>query len=113
MDEGMEKEPDITLIAEEEGGWDAGSFLTGLILGATVGAGVALLMAPSSGPRTRRRLRRRARHFRRNALDRWSDTRDRARDLFEERRADFRSRVARARARGHNGQHDEDEEDED
>jgi len=103
---GATPEPELALDLDTEHGWDAGSFLTGLILGATLGAGVALVMAPASGPRTRRRLRRKVRRLGREAAERWDDTRSRARDMLDERRAEFRSRVARARARSHNGDFD-------
>lgn len=46
----------------------AGSFLTGVILGALVGAGVALLYAPQTGEETRKQLKVKADEAKKKAL---------------------------------------------
>jgi gas vesicle protein len=74
-------------------GWHAGSFLTGLLVGAAVGAGVALLLAPASGEKTRRVLRRRAHSLRRDAAGGWVSAREEARRLLRQKKAALKDRI--------------------
>lgn len=64
-------------------GWDAGSFITGILVGALVGAGVALLLAPRSGAATRRRIRRRAVDIAHDAKSGLASARDQLREKKE------------------------------
>jgi gas vesicle protein len=77
----------------EGSGWDAGSFATGLLLGAAVGAGVALLLAPASGRKTRRRLRRGASDLIEDAGEGLASARDEARALLRDKKAALLDRL--------------------
>jgi gas vesicle protein len=53
----------------EDSDGNAGSLMSGILLGAVIGAGVALLFAPDSGAVTRRKLSKRIRALREQAGD--------------------------------------------
>jgi gas vesicle protein len=80
---------------EEESprGWNTGSFLAGIVVGAAVGAGVALLMAPESGERTRRAIGKRVRGFGEDAADGYMSARKEVRRLLKEKKAALREKV--------------------
>lgn len=81
--------------ALEARSWDAGSFATGLLLGAAVGAGIALLFAPAAGSRTRRRLIRGARDLAEDAGDELLSARDQAKALLRDKKAALAERLRR------------------
>jgi gas vesicle protein len=77
----------------EPSGWNGGTFVTGLLLGAAVGAGLALLFAPRSGSRTRRLVRRRARAVAHDATVGWVSAREHTRRLLREKKEALRDRI--------------------
>jgi gas vesicle protein len=83
----------------DNGGWNAGTFLAGIALGAFVGAGMALLFAPDAGWKTRRRLQRRIGDIRDRAEDKWDDLRGEARRELIRRKRKLRAEAERAAGR--------------
>ena len=80
---------------DEEGGWDTGPFVAGLVVGAAVGAGLALLFAPAPGRTTRRRIRRRIATLEAEAVDRMEDAGKVVRREFKDRKEALRDRIER------------------
>jgi len=89
----MSDEPDREETPGRGRDWDAGSFTTGLLLGAAVGAGIALLFAPATGHKTRRRLRRGARELARGAGEEWESAREQVTAALQEKRAALGERL--------------------
>lgn len=78
----------------EGGGWNTGSLLAGLVLGAVLGAGAALLFAPQSGEKTRKMIGRRGRTFRKDAEKSLVLAKKQARRLVRERKEALLERVS-------------------
>jgi gas vesicle protein len=78
---------DVEFVTEDgQGGWSAGTFLGGLVLGAAIGVAAGMLFAPASGSTTRRKLRRRV-----------ADLRERAEEEIEDLSREARDRIAKVR----------------
>lgn len=86
---------------------NAGSLLTGMILGALVGAGVALLYAPQSGEETRKQLKvkadeakKKALAMKKEALEKAEEVKEEAVDKVEEYKGKAKRAAKELKARG-------------